>query len=455
MNEARQDGDGSRRLEQDRSDCEGLVIPPTTHVELRRLSKGKGIGRTQKAWNDCHLSGIVAQNESADMSFHRQRLLVQGWRGIAHSYALVNQFQLVEFSRIPGLELFHQDAAFFGKHWSVIPDLFPAETEDMIRSVPAPPVDLLPDAVLRIAYPYDFTPLPQGRLVVFGTAECSICPKDSVVGAGNGKIGEALEDSNATLLTPSEWSRRGFIRSGANPERVKVVPHGVDGVIFRPALSPEEKAKCRGKLGLKLEDFIFLNIGSLTFNKGILILIKAFVAIAATNPNARLVLKYNESLYSAKAFINSLPGSFSEAERALLSPRIQLIGGVHAMTDLASLYQAADAYVTPYHAEAFNLPALEACACGLPVIATAGGPTDEFLPEGVLLPIASHPLNIVRDGMEMIVLQADSDSLARQMNAVMSDPGLVQRALKVGPRHAVGKLSWKNICARIVQVALE
>ena len=39
----------------------------------------------------------------------------------------------------------------------------------------------------------------------------------------------------------------------------------------------------------------------------------------------------------------------------------------------------ADAYVTPYRAEGFNLPALEAQTCGTPVIATHGGATDDFL----------------------------------------------------------------------------
>jgi glycosyltransferase involved in cell wall biosynthesis len=39
----------------------------------------------------------------------------------------------------------------------------------------------------------------------------------------------------------------------------------------------------------------------------------------------------------------------------------------------------ADAYVTPYRAEGFNLPALESQTCGTPVIATSGGATDDFL----------------------------------------------------------------------------
>ena len=40
--------------------------------------------------------------------------------------------------------------------------------------------------------------------------------------------------------------------------------------------------------------------------------------------------------------------------------------------------QAADVYVSPYHAEGFNLPVLEAVACGIPVVVSAGGSTEDF-----------------------------------------------------------------------------
>jgi hypothetical protein len=42
------------------------------------------------------------------------------------------------------------------------------------------------------------------------------------------------------------------------------------------------------------------------------------------------------------------------------------------------VYGAADVYVSPYRAEGFNLPVLEAMACGLPTLTTKGGPTDDF-----------------------------------------------------------------------------
>src|SRR5947209_4521498 len=47
---------------------------------------------------------------------------------------------------------------------------------------------------------------------------------------------------------------------------------------------------------------------------------------------------------------------------------------------MAALYRACDVLVHPYRGEGFAMPVLEAMACGLAVITTAGGPTDEFCP---------------------------------------------------------------------------
>ena len=69
---------------------------------------------------------------------------------------------------------------------------------------------------------------------------------------------------------------------------------------------------------------------------------------------------------------------WSRAIGRQIEGRINYYGGIWLAGRMAELYQVADAYVTPYACEGFNLPALEAAACGLPLICTRGGPTDEF-----------------------------------------------------------------------------
>ncbi|MEG4807439.1 glycosyltransferase family 4 protein [Microcoleus sp. F8-D3] len=68
-----------------------------------------------------------------------------------------------------------------------------------------------------------------------------------------------------------------------------------------------------------------------------------------------------------------------------------------SFAQIAELYQAADVYVSPYLTEGFNLQVLEAVACGLPIICTAGGPADDFT-SNFALQIESKFTAVASDG---------------------------------------------------------
>ena len=64
-------------------------------------------------------------------------------------------------------------------------------------------------------------------------------------------------------------------------------------------------------------------------------------------------------------------------------------GGTYSCDKMADLYRAADVYAAPYRAEGFNLPVLEAAACGVPVSARpADRPTNS--PIGLLPADSQH-----------------------------------------------------------------
>ena len=77
-------------------------------------------------------------------------------------------------------------------------------------------------------------------------------------------------------------------------------------------------------------------------------------------------------------------------------PRIVLIDEDLSTDELAALYRACDVLVHPYRGEGFAMPVLEAMACGLPAIVTAGGPTDEFLPADAGWRIDARPVPVRR-----------------------------------------------------------
>jgi glycosyltransferase involved in cell wall biosynthesis len=379
-----------------------------------------------------------------------RHLLVEGWRFLPHSYAIVNQYQLLGLLDAPApagpLEIFHRDVPFVRPHWRPVAGLFPAADEKRLAALPPPPPDLVPDAVLRMAFPYDLSPAA-ARLCVFATAESSHVPKERFLG------GRTLCDlsDELRLVTPSHWSRQGFLRNGADPAHVLVVPHGADPALFHP-LPEAERAALRAQLGW--DGFVFLSIGAMTPNKGIDLLLHAFVRLAETFPDARLVLKGLDALYPSRDLLLGQCQRLSPAEAALLQPRLLYLSDNLTFAEMARLYQAADAYVCPYLAEGFNLPALEAVACGLLTICTAGGPTDDFTDDGCSLRVNSRrePFSPAPGaGVIGERLRPDIEHLLHQMRVALMSPDLLARARVAGPALCRGRFTWEHAAAGLLR----
>lgn len=63
-----------------------------------------------------------------------KKLLIEGWRGINQSFAMVNQYQLLELARDPTLQLSHDDLPFFSGKWNTQDNnpMFPPEMDAAI-----------------------------------------------------------------------------------------------------------------------------------------------------------------------------------------------------------------------------------------------------------------------------------------------------------------------------------
>mgnify|MGYP001829236396 CR=1 FL=1 len=301
-------------------------------------------------------------------------LVVEGWRFIKHSYAVVNQFQLLALAQMPGLRLYHRDLPFFGPHWKTLTGLLPEASEAALNRIPAPSAARRPDAVYRIGYPYDLSSSRADRTFAFGTSELLSVTEEMLVKPGS--LARQMAESETTVITPSCWSKEGFVRSGAPPDRVKVIPHGIDPAIFRPLDSAGRDA-LRRKMGWD-SYFIILSVGTMKGNKGLRLMLKALAALAPVYPDLRLVLKGDDAMYDSNRWVAEMADTLTEKEKQTVLDRIFYLGEPFSFATMAQLYQVADAYLSPYMAEGFNLPVLEAAASGLPIVCTRGGPTDDF-----------------------------------------------------------------------------
>jgi glycosyltransferase involved in cell wall biosynthesis len=378
-------------------------------------------------------------------------LLVEGWRFIPHSYAIVNQFQCLQFLQEPNLVLRHRDVPYFNPGWRAMSGLFERSAEEAIGGIAGPGAGETPDAVLRITFPYNVSPSVSGRTVVFGTAECRCVPNRYITGGGS--LADACRNCDALIVTPSNWSRDGFIHSGAEPDRVIVVPHGIDASIFHP-ISPPERAALRGQRGWN--GFFFLTLGAMTPNKRMDALFKAFAIVAQKHPHVRLVAKGLNALYPSLDLLKAQTASLTYAEISLIQPRITYLEQTLRFADMAKLYQMADAYISPYSGEAFNMPVLEAVASGLPVICTRGGPTDDFTTDDFALRVDSVCVSWQQTAdASGFMLQVDFDHLVHQMMVAVESAELAGKTRVAGPAYVAAGFTWKHVAQRLLRVLFD
>lgn len=376
-------------------------------------------------------------------------LLVEGWRFIAHSYAMWNQQQLLELRRRPGVTLYHRDAPFYSDSWKPAEGLFTAEQEAALRAIPVPPDGLRPDAVLRLSSPLNFADAGGPPTYICGTTERGVVEPVALVNGDPAPL-RTLADRRQTIIAPARFSLDGFLRSGAPAGRAALVPLGVDAEVFTPA-DDAERAALRASLGWS-DRFVFLNIGAMTPNKGIDLLVRAFAQVSERRPGALLVLKGGDDLYASRATVDLALAELPAPAAARVRKQMQYVGVNRSCAQMAELYRAADVYVAPYRAEGFNLPALEAIASGLPIIVTRGGPTDEFSRPEFARGINATTKPVGPGGLRVLVPALPH--LASLMEASERDAAWRAGARAAGPAFVRNGWTWRHAVDRLLSVIL-
>lgn len=337
--------------------------------------KGGGYGNGTGAW---------AATGHADAG--TRSLLVQGWTGINHSFAMVNQYQLLSLAKTGSLRLFHQEIPYFDRQWNREKNGagFAEGEEQALKQITVHSGEPT-SAIYRIFSPFNLESAP-ARVLTFLVTELGLSAKSF----SNATELKSYQDNGNYLVTPSQWSRERIVDFGVRPENIFVVPHGVDQTKFYP-LDETSRKKIRTDLGYGDEDTVFLNVSAPLWNKGMDLLLRAFIIAREKNKHARLLIKDQQALYglSAQQMIGKLAasGDIKLDDGALQA--IRVIPATLSLEQLRSLYGIADYYVSPYRAEGFNLPVIEAIACGSRVIVTEGGATDDFCDGTTALKIPS------------------------------------------------------------------
>ncbi|MEW6232375.1 MAG: glycosyltransferase [Chloroflexota bacterium] len=216
---------------------------------------------------------------------------------------------------------------------------------------------------------------------------------------------------------------------GAKPEQLHIVPGGVDTLLFRPI----PKAQARRHLELEDGARVVLFVGRLDPIKGIEVLFGAFARLCANHssgPCRLLVVGGDRDRERDK-----LQALRETAAGLGVAPEVQFIGSVEQQ-HLPYYYSAADVCVVPSYSESFGLVAMEAMACGTPVIASRVGGL-QFT---------------VQDGHTgFLVPPRDLSALADRMESLLRRPELAARMGKAGVERA-REYSWARVAESILAV---
>jgi glycosyltransferase involved in cell wall biosynthesis len=173
----------------------------------------------------------------------------------------------------------------------------------------------------------------------------------------------AVCQTSEQVWVPTDWGRSILVANGINPDRIRVIPEGVDGNLFHThGRKPYRKER----------PFRFLSLGKYEQRKSLDETIDAFAQVYANTPAIELVIKSNY-------FVNH-DQKFQDLKQKIAGlSNIRLIWGEMSSNELARLYRSCDAFVLPSKAEGWGLPLIEAAASGLPVISTYYSGHTEFL----------------------------------------------------------------------------
>jgi glycosyltransferase involved in cell wall biosynthesis len=210
------------------------------------------------------------------------------------------------------------------------------------------------------------------------------------------------------IVTVSESSKSDIAaQMGVDPDRMTVVPVGVDHTVFRPR---PERPRIPGR--------IMVTSSSDVPMKGLVPLLEALAKLR-TERDVELVVigRPQEGGRVARTI-----------ERLGLAPAVRCVSGI-SDDELACLYAEAEVAVVPSLYEGFSLPAIEAMACGVPLVATTGG----ALPE------------VAGDDGEtaLLVTPDDAEALAVAIRRILDDGALAARLGEGGRRRVLGRFTWE------------
>lgn len=234
-----------------------------------------------------------------------------------------------------------------------------------------------------------------------------------------GRVSQALSEAAAIVAVSRHLARNLAEKFPVEPDTIEIIDCGVDTDLFKPM----DKADARLLLDLPADTKVVVFAGYLSESKGIGTLLAAHRKLVAQDRHALLVVLGGGPMAA-------------DVATAARDPKVKglvRVAGEVRHDEMPHWMAAADVVAVPSHREGFGLVALEAMACGAPVLASDVGGLPEIVTYG-------------KTGL--LVPPADPDRLAGAIEKVLSEnlaPTFAEAARRTAEQHSIKRQAQRLV----------
>lgn len=328
----------------------------------------------------------------------------------------------------PGFRVIHVPAGAPDLPKSELPGIVDEFTEWMREWLSEHPVDILHanywlSGVVghRLKHPLELPLVTTFHTLARVKAEMGDIEPESRVAAET----QVVACSDAMIANAMEERRQLVELYHAAEDRINVIAPGVDRALF----SPGSREGAQGAIGYDGGPLL-LFVGRIQPLKGVSVAVRALALLA--DPTAKLMIVGGASGAEGEAEVERLNALITELS---LEDRVVFVDPQPHYA-LSTYYRAADVVIMPSRSESFGLVALEAAACGIPVVAAAVGGLRTLVEEGI---------------SGYLIDERDPARYAAAVEKILGDP-LLAASLGTAGAVAASRYPWSGLAQRLLRL---